>query len=138
MFNASVSHWYDVSNTTLKAGFNPAKAEVIAGPWLIPQNLYLKHISVSAQDGGPINNAITFKVFTATQAGWVTNTINSLSLFVTLTASAANTPLTAYANTPSNTPITISGGDVLGVQMEPSNVTGSMNQLSVQLWCEEV
>ena len=138
MFNATLTHWFEPSSSTLHAGFSPTKAEVIAGPWLLPQNLSLKHISVSAQNGGPLSNAITFKPFTATQAGWVSNTISTLSLPVTLTASAANTPLTGYANTPTNSQITVTGGDVLGVLMEPSNVTGSMNQISVQLRCEEL
>ena len=132
-YTAHVTHWYDLDSTTLQAGFNPAKAEPIAGPWYAPTNLTIQQISVSVRNAGSQGNTATFNLFTTSQANWKLDQLTSDTNNASIVSSANNTPQ-SHKITP--TGLTVTAGDLFGLEMgAPSS--GIMHGIAIAIVAQE-
>lgn len=132
-YSAHVTHWYDLDNTAIEAGFNPIKPEPIAGPWYAPTNLTIQQISVSVRNSGAQGNTATFNLFTTSQANWKLDQLTSDTNSASIISSANNTPQ-SHKITP--TGLTVTAGDLFGIEMTaPSN--GYMHGIAIAIVAQE-
>ena len=132
-YSAHVTHWYDLDGTTLQAGFNPAKAEPIAGPWYAPTNLTIQQISVSVRNSGTQGNTATFNLFTTSQANWKLDQLTSDTNNASIISSANNTPQ-SHKITP--TGLTVTAGSLFGIEMTAPS-SGVMHGIAIAIVAQE-
>ncbi len=134
VFSAHITHWYDLDGTVMRSGFNPAKAEPIAGPWFAPFDISVLQLSVAVRNSGVQNNAADFNIFTCTSANWKLDQLTSDTNTITLTSTANNSPQSGKVS-PSS--FMISAGDLFGVEMTAPS-SGVMDGVSIAITTQEV
>jgi len=134
MYSAHVTHWYDLDSTTLQSAFNPVKVEPVVGPWRVPYDCTLTHMSVAVRNAGPNTNTANFNIFTTTQGNWKLDTITHNTQTVSILSAQANMP--ASNKLTFSPAISLSEGDLFGVAMSAPSL-GAMHSLSVSIKAEE-
>ena len=134
LYSAHVTHWYDLSGTTLQSSFNPTKLEPVIGPWRVPYDCTLTHMSIAVRNAGANTNTADFNIYTTTESDWKVDTITHDVQTVALLAATSNNPA---SNEITFTPaISLTAGDMFGVAMGAPSL-GAMHSLSVSIKAEE-
>lgn len=134
-YTSDVFHWWESATNTVNEGFQPAKTEVIAGPWAVETDVELYRLAIAIKNSGPIGNSCDFSIFTATPAQWAAGTIVTRTMTATMSATAAaNIP--AFA-TVGATGVNVTTGSLMGVVMDaPSQ--GRLDGLSITVLAQEI